>query len=579
MIDKTLPQAFFESASKHGRRRALRYKKGGVHYHISYSGLEKKIRIFAAGLADLGVRQGDNLAILSKNCSQWVIFDFGVMLLGAVNVPIHSTLSPKIIAYILNHGEAKILAVNGAELLNKVLLVQDQLEFLDSIIYIGKEEADLDHFSKIKILRWDEVVVQGKEKQLPQTEVKSSDVCSIIYTSGTTGLPKGVCLTHENFLSDIEAVSQAVPAFTSDLFLSFLPLSHVLERTAGYYVPLFSGSSIAYAEGIKQLPKNLKEFRPTILICVPRVLEKFHDGIYDKMKSGSKLIRNLFFYALKQNEKSLTLKIVDKIIFGKIRGKLGGNLRLIVSGGAPLNVKIAKFFKKIGLKVLEGYGLTETSPVLAVNTFENCKFGTVGKPVLGAEIKIDAEHEVLAKGQMIMPGYYKNNQETEAVIDSSGWFHTGDSGFVDAEGFLTIIGRKKEMMVSSGGKNIWPEPIELMLNSNKFISQSMVIGDKRKFVSALIVPHWQEVKRFLQSEQTPEELVKSDSLQKLMESELSLINENLSEHERIKKFLLLPNEFTEARDELTPTLKLRRHVIIANHQKEIESMYEQSLAL
>lgn len=574
MIDKTLPQAFFESVAKHGRRRALRYKKGGVYYHISYAGLEKKIKVFASGLADLGIKQGDNLAILSKNCSQWVIFDLGVMLLGAVNVPIHSTLSPKIIAYILNHSEAKILAVNGAELLNKVLLVQDQLEFLESIIYIGREEADLDHFSKIKILRWDEIVLKGKEKELPQIEAKSSDVCSIIYTSGTTGLPKGVCLTHENFLSDIEAVLKSISVFSSDLFLSFLPLSHVLERTAGYYVPLLSGASIAYSEGIKQLPKNLKEFKPTVLICVPRVLEKFHDGIYDKMKSGPKLIRNLFFYALKQKEGSLALKLLDKMIFGKIRNKLGGNLCLIVSGGAPLNVKIAKFFKKIGLVVLEGYGLTETAPVLAVNTFENNKLGTVGRSVLGAEVRIDSEHEVLARGKMVTPGYYKNVQETKEAINEDGWFHTGDSGFIDSEGFLTIIGRKREMMVSSGGKNIWPEPIELLLNSNKFISQSVAIGDKRPFVSALIVPHWQEVRRVLQSEQTLEELIKGDALKKLIESELVAINNNLSEHERIRKFVLLLNEFTEARDELTPTLKLRRHVIFANHQKEIESMYE-----
>jgi long-chain acyl-CoA synthetase len=574
MVNKTLPQAFFESAAKHGRKKALRYNKGGVHYHISYSGLEKKIRVFAAGLSELGVRQGDNLAILSKNCSQWVIFDLGIMLLGSVTVPIHSTLSPKIIAYILNHSESQILVVNGSELLNKVLLVQDELKFLKQIIYIGEEAADIESLSKIEIVRWNEVVARGRGKDILQVEVKATDVCSIIYTSGTTGLPKGVCLTHENFLSDVEAVSKAIPAFTSDLFLSFLPLSHVLERTAGYYVPLLSGASIAYAEGIKQLPKNLKEFKPTILVCVPRVLEKFHDGIYDKMKGGPKVIRNLFFYALKQREGSLALIFLDKIVFRKIRSKLGGNLRLIVSGGAPLNIKIFKFFKKIGLTVLEGYGLTETAPVLAVNSFEACKAGTVGHPVSGVEIKINPDHEVLVRGPMIMPGYYNSPEETNKAIDQEGWLYTGDSGFIDAEGFLAIIGRKKEMMVSSGGKNIWPEPIELLLNSNKFVSQSIVMGDKRNFVSALIVPHWQEVKRVLQSDQTPEELIKSDLLRELMGQEIENINKNLSEYERVRKFVLLPFEFTEARDELTPTLKLRRHVIIGNHLKEIESMYE-----
>lgn len=578
MIDKTLPQAFFESAVKHGRKKALRYNKGGVHYHISYAGLEKKIRGFATGLSELGVKQGENLAILSKNCSQWVIFDLGAMLLGAVNVPIHSTLSPKIIAYILNHSEAKILAVNGAELLNKVLLVQDQLEFLESIIYIGREEADLDHFSKIKILRWDEVVAKGKGKELPQIEVKGSDICSIIYTSGTTGLPKGVCLTHENFLSDIEAVLKSISVFSSDLFLSFLPLSHVLERTAGYYVPLLSGASIAYAEGIKQLPKNLKEFKPTILICVPRVLEKFHDGIYDKMKKGPKLIRNLFFYALKQNEGSLSLRLLDRIIFSKIRGKLGGNLRFIVSGGASLNATIAKFFKKIGIKVLEGYGLTETSPVISVNRVDDFKFGTVGHALSDIEVKISGDREILVRGSIVMSGYYKNKAGTAEIIDEDAFLHTGDLGFLDREGFLTIIGRKKEMMVTSGGKNIWPEPLEQALNIDKYISQSVVIANNRRFVSALIIPDWQEINNYLEEKnlphQTREKIVENPDIIKLIQERLNQININLPDYERVGKFCLLADEFSEAKDELTPTLKLRRQTVESNYKKQIEKMYE-----
>ena len=296
------------------------------------------------------------------------------------------------------------------------------------------------------------------------------------------------------------------------------------------------------------------------------------------MKNGPKLIRNLFFYALKQNDGSLSLKLLDSIIFSQIRRKLGGNLRLMISGGASLNLTIAKFFKKIGIKILEGYGLTETSPVLAVNTFENFKLGTVGKPIPGVEIKIDSEHEILARGPMIMSGYYKNRQETEAVIDDSGWFHTGDLGFLDKDGFLTIVGRKKEMMVTSGGKNIWPEPLEQLLNIDKYISQSVVIANNRKFVSALIIPDWQEINNYLESKHLPsknkEDIVRDLDVIKLFQERINQINSKLPEYEQIKKFHLLTDELSEAKEELTPTLKLRRQIIEANYKKQIESMYQ-----
>lgn len=581
MINRTLPAVFLETAKKFKHKKAVSYKKDGLYYSLSYGKLADKIRIFAANMAHLGLKKGDRLAILSRNCPEWVVFDLGTMLFGGITVPIHPTLSPKIIAYVLNHSEAKIMIVNSLELLNKVLLVSDDLKHLKKIIYMGRGKIRLEERFKLNIEFWSEIMKADFSKKaiaeevLP--EVDSTDICSIIYTSGTTGLPKGVCLTHDNFLSDVEAVLKAVPVDDTDVFLSFLPLSHVLERTAGYYIPLSVGASVIYAESVKRLPKNLKEIKPTILISVPRVLEKFHDGIYDKMKSGAKWKKALFYYALKQPKDAWTAKILDRLVFQKVRKALGGHLRLIVSGGASLNPTIGKFFNKIGLTVLEGYGLTETSPVVAANRIGRIKFGTVGLPMDGIEIEIAEDREILVKGPIVMSGYYEDSAATAEAIDDDGWFHTGDLGFLDHEGYLTIIGRKKEMMVTSGGKNIWPEPIEQKINIDKYITQSMVVAHNRKFVSALIIPDWPELKKYLAEQGMAwgdqEEILANPKVVALFESRVKQINAELPDYEQIKAFHLLVNEFSEAKDEMTPTLKLRRQTIESHYKKEIESMY------
>lgn len=578
MILKSLPESILESAQKYSGKIALRYKKGGVIYKTSYKRLAQDINNFSNVLSSLGVVKGDRLAILSNNCPEWAVFDLSTMMLGGISVPIHTTLSPQIISYILNHCQAKILLVRSSELLNKILLIQNELDCLEKIIYVGQLELGIKKMSKIKIIDWEELITNKKSIIKNPITLNPDDICSIIYTSGTTGRSKGVCLTHQNFLSDISSVLQSIPIFSSDLFLSFLPLSHVLERTTGYYLPLLVGASIAYAEGIKELPKNLKEFKPTILICVPRVLEKFHDKIYDKIKSGPGFVRNLFFYALKQSEESWSLKLLDKIIFSKIRNNLGGNLRFIVSGGASLNLTIAKFFKKIGLIILEGYGLTESSPVITVNKLNNFKFGTVGLPISEVEVKISADREILVRGDIVMSGYYKNKSETLEAVDQDGFLHTGDLGFIDQDGFLTIIGRKKEMMVTSGGKNIWPDHLEQLINIDKYISQSIVIAHNRRFVSALIVPDWQEVNNYWVSNNLPiktrEEMLADIVLLKLIKERVGQINYGLPEYEQIKQFNLLAEEFSEAKDELTPTLKLRRQAIETNYKKQIDKMYE-----
>ena len=574
---KTIPEIFFQTAEKFSQKPALLTKESGVYFSYTFEQVAKKVKIFSQTLLGLGIQKGEKVAILSENRPEWAIADFGIMSIGAITVPLHTTFNPKAISNVLNHSEAKAVVVASTDLLLKILLFQKELPFLEKIIYVEKLNDDLKKVSDKKILNWDDLVAQAEFKDFVPKNLNSEDVCTIIYTSGTTGNPKGVMLSHRNLLENVEAVKRAVPIKTSDLFLSFLPLSHVLERLAGYYVPLLTGASIAYAENIKKLSQNLKETKPTILISVPRIFEKFYDVIQDKIASSSVFKQNLFHWALKRKSSGFSHWLADHLIFKKIRNQLGGRLRLTVSGGASLNKKIAKFFLKIGILILEGYGLTETSPVISVNQENDFKFGTVGKTLDNIKVKISPEKEILIQGPSLMKGYYKDLTETQKAINKDNWFHTGDLGFIDQEGFLTVIGRKKEMLVTSGGKNIWPEVIEKEINHDPYVSQSMVIGHNRKFISALIVPDWGEVKNFLKAKnllvKAPEELVKSPEMLDLFRERIELINRNFSHFEDIVRFKLIVDEFSQEREELTPTLKLRRQLIEKHYQQAIEEMY------
>jgi len=574
---KTIPEIFFQTAEKFSKKPALLAKESGVYFSYTFEQIAKKVKIFANALLDLGIQKGERVVILSENRPEWAIADLGIMSIGAITVPLHPTFNPKAICNVLNHSEAKVVVVAGTDLLVKVLLFQKELPFLEKIIYVEQLNNDLKKISEKKILNWSDLVDRAEFKDFIPKNLNSEDICTIIYTSGTTGNPKGVMLTHKNLLENLEAVKRAVPIKASDIFLSFLPLSHVLERLAGYYVPLLTGASIAYAENAKKLPQNLKEIKPTILISVPRIFEKFYDVIQAKIASSSAFKQNFFHWALRRKDNGFSHWLADHLIFKKIRNQLGGRLRLTVSGGASLNKKIAKFFLKIGILILEGYGLTETSPVISVNRENDFKFGTVGKVLNNIKVKISSEKEILIQGPSLMKGYYKDLAETQNVIDKDNWFHTGDLGFIDQDGFLTIIGRKKEMIVTSGGKNVWPEVIEKEINHDLYISQSMVVGQNRKFISALIVPDWEKVKKFLKSKnllvKDPEELIKSPEILNLFEERIELINKNFSHFEDIVKFKLIVNEFSQEKEEMTPTLKLRRQFIEKHYQREIEEMY------
>jgi len=577
-MSQTIPQQFKETAQKFAKRPALKFKYHGAYISLSFAELKNRIEIMSKGLQELGLMKNDRLAILSENRSEWVRTDLATLSLGAISVPIHTTLSPKIIKHILNDSGSRVILVSNQEQFNKLLLVINDLPELRVVIYISLDHQPNDLADK-KLISLDEVMALGKKsKKEINIEVKPADVASIVYTSGTTAMPKGVMLTHHNFLFDAEASVTAVPVDEHDILLSFLPLSHVLERTVGYYAPLVCrGCCIAYAESVKTLKKNLREVKPTILVSVPRIFERIHDGIWDQVKEGSALRYKIFVWALKQEPGSLTYKIADFFVFHKIRKALGGRLRFTISGGATLNHKLARFFARLGIKIVEGYGLTETSPAVTVNRLENIKFGRVGQQLPGVEIKIAVDKEILVRGPLIMKGYYKNESLTKEAIDADGWFHTGDLGFMTSEGFLVIIGRKKEMISLSNGKIAWPESLEVVLNSDKFIVESMVYGNNKSYLVALVIPDWTEVYRHLEElglvSKEPDQLIKEPELIKLFTKRLEKINEQFADWEKIRKFVLLPKEFSAQKDEVTPTLKLRRSVIESNYQKEIEKMY------
>ena len=575
---KTIPEFFFETAEKYSNKPALLYKKEGVYFPITYKELSEKVKTFASALQKLGVEKNDKIAVLSENRPEWVISDLAIMSVGAIVVPLHATFSPKAICTVLSHSEAKVLIVSNSDFLNKVLIGQKHLKKLEKIIVIEKQpSAQTETFSG-KIFGYKALLSMHRNDDYEKVFLDPDEVCNIIYTSGTTGKPKGVMLTHRNFLSNVESVSEIIPVKESDVFLSFLPVSHVLERMAGYYMPLFFGATIAYAENTKHLPQNLKEVRPTILISVPRIFDKFHDAVWDKINKSSAFQKKIFKWALKQQKGRLAYKIADFLVFKKVRAQMGGKLRLSISGGASLNGNIGRFFSKIGIAILEGYGLTETSPVISANRENDFKFGTVGKIVPGVKIKIAENKEILVKGPNVTQGYYKNRKATKDTFLKDGWFCTGDLGFIDRQGFLTVIGREKEMIVTSGGKNIWPESVENLLNDDKFIAQSIIIGNGKKFISALIVPDWQEVEVYMKENnmclQSHERMVRNLELLAIFQKRIDeKINTSLSSHEKIQKFRLVPQEFSQEQDELTPTLKLRRHIIEKHNQKGIEKMY------
>ena len=583
----TLISMFEAAVQQYSNKPALAHKpSGGTYQDISYTEFGASVTAFSKGLNGLGVRKGDRVAILSENRPEWAISDFGILKVGAVNVPMFSTLTAAQVGYILKDSGAKIICVSTEKQLEKCLSIRDEVPTLEQIIIFDVIEGETPE----GVLQWAAVCeLTGEEVDSDSYE---DDVATIIYTSGTTGNPKGVMLTHANFIFNLQACKSLIDVSETDVLLSFLPLSHVFERLGGHYVPLFSGAKVAYAESTFTVAQNMKDVAPTVMLSVPRLYETMHERILRAVEEGSPLRQKIFHWGvsvgsavssvIQQGQKpsailQLQQSIADKLVFSKLKAATGGQLRFFVSGGAALPQSIAEFFHAAGILILEGYGLTETSPVISLNHLGKWKFGTVGAPVPGIEVQIAEDGEILTRGPHVMKGYFNNEAATAEVIDEDGWFYTGDIGIIDEDGFVKITDRKKNIIVLSNGKNVAPQPIESALVQSPFISQIMVIGSERKNLAALIVPNFDALKAWASENGVDTDdlsaMLQTREVQRHIQSEIRSRLTDFADFEQVRRFTLLEKEFSQEADEMTPTLKLKRNIIIEKYEDVIEGMY------
>jgi long-chain acyl-CoA synthetase len=499
------------------------------------------------------------------------------------------------IEYILNDSESKAIIVSTGFQLNKVQKIAKNCKHLKYIIILNDHD---DVTTTENLFTFKQIQEKGKSLQNSNPDlikkfssgIKEDDVCTIIYTSGTTGEPKGVILTHQNIISNVNGVLDVFPITKDDVFLSFLPLCHIFERMGGYYTAFAAGCTVYYAESIEKVATNLVEAKPTLMTSVPRLFERIQSRIIKNVESQSVTKQKIFYWALEVGRKFVDAqkkgsvpialvvkhKIADKLVFHKLREKTGGRLRFFISGGAALSKELGEFFESVGIKIIEGYGLTESSPVITANRFDDYKFGTVGKPLPGVEVKIASDGEILARGPNIMKGYCRKKKETEETI-INGWLHTGDIGTFDSEGFLLITDRKKHLFKTSAGKYIAPSHIENIFLSSKFIDQFVLIGDKRMFLSALIVPDYEALKEYADAHKIPysneKDLTENNQIYKLIEDDMAKLQKNLANYERVRKFALLDKPFTIETGEITPSLKIKRKVVEEKYNYLIEQMY------
>ncbi|MCE2413811.1 long-chain fatty acid--CoA ligase [Candidatus Poribacteria bacterium] len=587
----TLISLLEHSIQHYGSKPALAHKpKGGTYQDISYTEFGESVDAFRKGLTALGVQKNDRVALLSENRPEWAITDFGSLKAGAVTVPMFSTLTAAQVGYILKDSGSKIICVSTSRQLEKVTAIRDEVPTLEQIIVFDPIEGELPE-GVIQFEAVCELDGQGIGVRNP-SYASEDDIATIIYTSGTTGDPKGVMLTHANFISNLQACKSLIDVSDTDVLLSFLPLSHVFERLGGHYVPLFSGAKVAYAESTFTVAQNMREVAPTVMLSVPRLYETMHDRILRAVQEGSSLKQKIFHWgvsvgssvssAIQKGKKpsailQLQQNIADKLVFAKLKAATGGRLRFFVSGGAALPQSIAEFFHAAGILILEGYGLTETSPVISMNHPAQWRFGTVGVPVQGVEVRIAEDGEILTRGPHVMKGYFNNESATAEVIDGEGWFHTGDIGIIDEDGFVKITDRKKNIIVLSNGKNVAPQPIESELVQSPFINQILLVGNERKNLAALIVPNFDALKAWAAENNVATDdlatMLETREVQQLIQGEIRSRLTDFSDFEQVRRFTLLDKEFSQEADEMTPTLKLKRNVIMERYGDTIEEMY------
>ena len=593
-MEKHLALMIRSSVEEYGDGIAMRRRRDDEWEEISYDSLGEQIRLVAGALLEYGVDEGEMVGIFSQNRPEWAIADFGILSVKGVSVPIYATNTAKQAEYIVNDARIKTIFVGDQVQYSKVRSFFDSSPYLKNIIVFDDAVAlkgdESIHFKDF--LRLGEGSARDNEIEQRLSEVSSDDLATLIYTSGTTGDPKGVMLTHANFFHQFDAVDENFDVDREDRSLCFLPLSHVYERIWSYYV-FKKGVVNNYVEDPKKVVEYFQEVKPTVMVSVPRLYEKIYSTVFDRLEKASSLKKKLFMWAVEIGGRyrhavkgkrfvgfylRLVHRIADMLVLKKIRDVVGGPKKFFSAGGAPLSRDIEEFFFAADLLVCQGYGLTESSPMISYNTPKNFKFGTVGKPVPGCEVKISDSGEILARGPNIMRGYYNKPEETEQTI-VDGWLKTGDVGTIDEEGFLIITDRIKDLIITSGGKNIAPQHIETAVGKDHYIEQIAVIGDKRKFVSALVVPSFAALEEYARENNiafsTREELINREEIVNFYDNRIETQSEELANFERIKRFTLLSQEFTQDGDELTPTLKIKRKVIAEKYRDIIDAMYRE----
>ncbi len=583
---------FIQSIEKYADNPAFFDKINGEWQGKTYKDAGEIVENLASGLASLGVQKEDKIAILSTNTSKWAYADYAITGLGAVTVTVYPTLTNPQINYIFDDSETHYAFVENKDQLSKTRSLLQKCEHMKAYILMDDSVTDEDD-----VINFSQLLEKGKVfkdetnfnlKAIANT-IKPDDLLTLIYTSGTTGNPKGAMLSHKNLVSNILSGRKSIHIDESDVFLSFLPLSHVFERMVGHFTGFSSGGRVYYAESIDSVAENMGEVKPTVMASVPRLYEKMYAKMLDKVSNDPPIRQKIFWWAIGVGKEAMQyicknnrpdgwlgfkFGLAEKLVFSKIKERVGGRLRFFVSGGAPLSQEIAEFFAAANIIILEGYGLTETSPVITNNRLEHVKFGTVGQPIEGVEVKIADDGEIICRGDNVMLGYYNNEAETRESIDEEGWFHTGDIGEFDEDGFLRITDRKKNIIVTSGGKNIAPAPMENALVASKYVEQVVVVGDRRNFISALIVAAPDTLNDWALKKGISDDIINDEQTIELFEEIVNKAMDGFAHYETIKKFKLVADVWSVDTGELTPTLKVKRKVVEKKYADLIDSIYQ-----